>query len=561
MPCETPEYTLLHAKTAIDTREEHMTISTNVSRRGFLAGASTLAAIGATAGLVGCAPATPSNSGSQSTEQEVALKTAEETKECDVLVVGLGASGLMAAYGAASKGANVIAIDTASDMTGVTNVRTSGAWCVGSSLQKASSGDQLTIREAMDHINNGTNYQSNQKALRAIFGAGGRAIDILVENGMDFRTDFDLTGDEANISTKGVHWYNLTGEDRAAVFQNVVDGAGVECLFSTTAENIILEDGKVAGVQCDWDGTVLDIKAKAVVMCSGGFLGNEEMVAEKFAGAKIVVMGNEACVGTGINMSVAAGAQIGKCFSISMNEYGGANDLATPTYAFRPNTGTNDAMRLPVFGTLMVDAEGDRFINEGFVCERCMFAAEPFVREKYYYALADSALMAKYASEPASTFFGDERMKTMFADTVMSDILTHFDKAVEEGWAFKADTIAELAEYFDLTNLEETVAEYNAACEAGVDELFFKDAKYLDPIAEGPFYVIQSQPAGWLSLGGIKSNAAGQALNAEGKPVEGLYVAGADADLFTSPYYQMASGNGFCLASGLLAGESAGESI
>ena len=64
-------------------------------------------------------------------------------------------------------------------------------------------------------------------------------------------------------------------------------------------------------------------------------------------------------------------------------------------------------------------------------------------------------------------------------------------------------------------------------------------------------------PAGWLSLGGIKTNAAGQALDAHNHAVAGLYVAGADADLFTSPYYQMASCNGFCLGSGIVTGEAA----
>ena len=258
-------------------------------------------------------------------------------------------------------------------------------------------------------------------------------------------------------------------------------------------------------------------------------------------------------------MAQAAGAQIGKCFSISMNEYGGANDLASPTYAFRPNTGENEPLRLTVFGGLLVDPEGDRFINEGFVCERCMFAAEPFVREKFHYAVADSAFIKELTTRPASDFFGDERMKGMFAETVMSDLEAQFDKAIGEGWAFKADTIAELAEHFGLTNLEATVEEYNAACASGIDELFFKDAKYLNALTTPPYYVVQSQPAGWLSLGGIKSNAAGQALDADGKPVAGLYVAGADADLFTSPYYQMASGNAFALGSGLLAGENAGE--
>lgn len=532
-----------------------------VSRRSFLAGTGAIAALAA-AGIAGCAPKADSTEETGSnTSSASQLKTADETKECDILVVGLGASGLMAAYGAASNGAHVIAIDTGSDMAATTNVRTSGAWCVGSSLQKAAAGEQLSIKEAMDHINNGTNYQTNQKVLRSILGASGRAIDILVENGMEFRNDFNLIGESANINTRGVHWYVQTGEDRAAVFQNVADNAGVECLFSTTAETAIIEDGKLAGVQCDSSGKVLDIKTKAVIMCSGGFLGNPDMVAEHFAGAKIVVMGNEECKGAGINMAMEAGAQLGKCFSISMNEYGGANDTATPTYAFRPNMGTNDAMRLTVFGGLMVDAEGDRFINEGFVCERCMFAAEPFVREKYHYALADDAFIERLSTEPAGNFFGDARMKGMFAEVIMSDLRDQFDKAVEEGWAFKADSIAELADHFGLTNLVETVEEYNAACEAGEDGLFFKDAKYLNALTQPPYYIIQSQPAGWLSLGGIKTNASCQALDADGHPVAGLYVAGADADLFTSPYYQMASGNAFSLSSGLIAGETAAANI
>ncbi|EQI11789.1 UNVERIFIED_ORG: FAD binding domain protein [Clostridioides difficile F501] len=531
-----------------------------VTRRSFIAGAGTLAALAA-AGLAGCSPSAQSNAGTQEEQGSIELKQADSTRECDVVVVGLGASGLMAAYGAASKGASVIAIDTGTNMAATTNVRTSGAWCVGSKLQKEAGGDPLTIQEAMDHINNGTNYQSNQKTLRAILGASGRAIDILVENGMEFRTDFDKTGSEATINTRGVHWYNLTGDDRAAVFQAVADNAGVECLFGTIAENIIMENGSATGVQCSSGSNVVDIKAKAIIMCSGGFLGNPDLVAERFAGAKIVVMGNPSCTGAGIDMAIEAGAQLGKCFSISMNEYGGANDLASPTYAFRPGTGSNDALRLTVFGGLMVDAEGDRFINEGFVCERCMFAAEPFVREKYHYAVADSAFINRLSTEPASEFFGDERMKGMFAETIMSDLVDQFDKAIEEGWAFKADTIAELGQHFDLTNLEETTRAYNAACEAGADELFFKDAKYLSALTEPPFYIVQSQPAGWLSLGGIKSNASFQALDADGKPIPGVYVAGVDADLFTSPYYQMASANAFALSSGLIAGEAAGEAI
>ena len=527
-----------------------------LSRRGFVAASGAAAAAGlmAQAGLgAGAARA------DEAAMANVVVPAGEASSsyEADVVVVGLGASGLLAAHGAAAAGAKVVALDAAESMVGVTNVRTSGAWGVGSSLQKQFA-EQLTLQQAMDHINDGTNYQSNQKALRAALGSTGRAVDALSAAGMEWTHAFDSTGDDATINNLGVHWYGLKGEDRAAVFSNMMEQDGVECFFGCTAQSALFDgDGNICGVQAVGpDGELVDFRGRAVVMCTGGFLGNPQMVAELFAGAEMVCMGNATNKGAGIKLAQQAGAQIGKCFSISMNEYGGANTKASITYAFRPDT-CNDAMRLPVFGGLLVDAEGGRFINEGFMCERCMFAAEPVVREGYHYAIADAAFMNRLATEPVSDFYGDARMKGMFDGVVLSDLLEQFEAAVEEGWAFKADTLAEVAEHFDLVNLEATVEEYNGYCENGSDEQFFKDAAYLNPVAEGPFYVVQSMPAGWLSLGGIKTNAAGQALDAHNHAVVGLYVAGADADLFTSPYYQMASCNGFCLGSGIVTGEAA----
>ncbi len=530
----------------------------NVTRRGFLAGSGLLAASVAAAGLVGCASPKQGQSGDGASNEK--KKAASETIETEVLVVGLGASGILAAYGAASKGAKVIGIDIAESMSGVTNVRTSGSWAVGSTLEKEGP-SPYTIQEAMDFVNGKTNYQSNQKALRAIMEAGGRAIDALSSAGMKWRTNFDLPANDENFANRGIHWYDLKGDDRAAVFSSLLDTAGVECMFGTTAESAIMENGKLVGIQCTSDSKVVDIKAAAIVMATGGFLGSPEMVARYFAGGSIVAMGNPVCTGTGINISIDAGAQVGKTFSISANEYGGSNLKATPQYAFRPNTGTNDALRLPVFGGLLVDAEGNRFINEGFACERAMFAGDTFIREKYCYAVADQTFIDRLSNEPVSDFYGDERMKGMFEGIVMSDFEAQFDKAVEEGWAFKADTVEELSEHFGQTKLAETVAEYNGYCEKGIDELFFKDAKYLQPLVQGPYYIVQSQAGGWCSLGGIKTNASCQALDADDKPVDSLFICGVDADIYTSPLYLMACENGFAIASGLIAGESAAEYV
>ena len=218
-------------------------------------------------------------------------------------------------------------------------------------------------------------------------------------------------------------------------------------------------------------------------------------------------------------------------------------------------------MRLPVFGGLLVDAEGARFINEGFMCERTMFAAEPIVREGYHYAVCDEAFMKRWETTPLPQFLGDARMQKMFDGVVASDIRDQFAKAEQEGWAFHADSLKELADHFGLVHLEETVEAYNGYCKAGSDDQFFKDAKYLTPLSEGPYYVVQSQPAGWLSLGGIKTDAYCQVVNADNKTVDGLFIAGADADLFPSPYYCAGMGNGFSIGSGLVAGQRAASQL
>ncbi len=110
-----------------------------ISRRSFLTGTG-LAAMGlaGAAALAGCAPEAPGKDKGDGAEEQAPAQKKEptQTKEADVVVAGLGAAGLLAAYGAASKGAKVVAVDAASSMAGTTNTRTSAAFAVGSSLQK-----------------------------------------------------------------------------------------------------------------------------------------------------------------------------------------------------------------------------------------------------------------------------------------------------------------------------------------------------------------------------------------------------------------------------------------
>ena len=360
--------------------------------------------------------------------------------------------------------------------------------------------------------------------------------------------------------------YNADADTRAQVFEDILAGRGVTTHLGTTAERLIVVDGAVVGVQCTDEHGTIDLFAPAVCMCSGGFLANEAMVAEHYAGAYIYPIGPGNCKGAGIQMAQSLGAQLGKNFSISMNDWGGANPKSTTglPYAFKVLRTSNEVLRFPVFGNLIVNDMGERFIDESRIAEETMYTAEPMIRNSHYYCVLDDAMMQAIATTDLTELLGNldnatASIRKLFSGFVMDDVYELFDTAVEEGWAYKADTIDELAESFGLEHLPETVKTYNAACEAGVDDNFFKKPEYLKKIETGPFYVTENITSGWLTLGGIKCDGNMRALNDKNKVIDGIFVAGADADIFQVPYYQGGSGNGFSLASGLIAGESAAE--
>lgn len=527
-----------------------------LSRRAFVGGA-------ALAGGITCAAM-----GGVDTSQGRGVALADETqgspaaqRECDVLVVGLGTSGLMAAVGAAKQGASVIAVDRAATLAGTTNCYTHGPFIVGSKFQLQYD-NPLTVQEAVTALQEKSNYAYNSSALRSTLAATGRAADILIDDaGFTFdNSPFPESTPESEMINRAAHTYGENGEARAAKFQAMLDANGVECLLDTQATGLVLEEGVVRGALCASGDGDLAIYAKAVVLCTGGFLNSPDLQKQYLAGAKVVAKSVAVCDGAGITMAQSAGAQLGKAFSVVMNEYGGANEKAEPitgSNAFSsPNPG-NDLLRAAHFGCLFVDANGRRFVNEGYLAENPFYSGEPLTRQSVYYAILDEAYMSRLETEPFADFFHTVKMVKGAADMVLSNVRDQFAEASEQGWAFSADTLGELAQVCGLAGLEETVEAYNAACEAGADDEFYKDPSYLTGLGDGPFYAIELQPSAYMSLGGIKCNGSCQALDADNKVIAGLYVAGGDADIHTSPYLQNGSANGFALGSGLVAGEAA----
>ena len=539
--------------------------ASSLSRRSFVGlGALGALALGA-AGLAGCAPQGEGQADAGDGAAAKELPAADRTEECDVAVVGMGVTGVIASSAAAQAGAKTVGIDCVSGIDATNAVNTAGIWAV-ESAEELKYDDHLTVEDMFDFIWSGTHYQSNARALRNLLPAGGKAIDLAMEGGAQFIFPFAEADESMGLLNRGGHIWATSGTERGAQLQGCMDRYGVDSRWECEATSLLTEGGAVKGVRyTDADGREVDLKAKSVIVCTGGFIQNLEMVQEHYAGARMYGPGNQRNDGAGISMAMAAGAQMGKNFSTSINESGACNVNATTRFVGQ-DYNTTPLHCLPLLGGLFVNKDGVRFMDEGKMATETMYCAEPLLRESTYYVILDQAEVEELMSTPLVDFVAPSAYANMapvvqmsFEGVTLTSTADTLETAVSEGWAWKADDLAGLAEQTGLPGLEATVSEYNGFCSAGKDELMFKSADFLKPVETGPFYAVELNVAAWLTLGGIKTDECCRALDADNNVIDGLFVAGADGDFWAVPYHQGGSAQGFCYASGYLSGTTAAQ--
>ena len=373
----------------------------------------------------------------------------------------------------------------------------------------------------------------------------------------------------------GFHLITNSLDERVELWNKALEEAGVQVLFNTTATGLLMDGDKAVGVTAKKaDGTSVTVNAKAVIIASGGYLGNRDL-QEKFLKTRklnAAAGGNSLCTGDGIMMAEDAGAVLCKTFGYCPCEYGGTNSKASRP-AKQDKYDQNYAFKFGLYGNLLVDQEGKRFINEGLLCDYPMsYGSEQIILNAPWYGIVDQAYVdamstiglydytiAKGAEPVEGKWFIGNYFKGRILDKLPEDI----EEGIREGWLAKADTLEELAEKFGLTDLPATVARYNEYCDKGVDEEFGTNPWYLSKIEKGPFYAVQCEPSAWSTFGGIRTDDKLRALKADNTPMEGLYVVGTDnGSLYYSPYYDVPGFcYGLCVDSGYIAANEAVEYI
>ena len=230
--------------------EDAAPMGEGISRRSFL-GLGALGAAGLAAlGLAGCAP--QANNAAQVGSADVAVEapTAEElpaadTEEsCDVVVVGLGTSGLVAASAAAKEGAKVIGLDRSASMGATNAAMVSGVWAVESSPELQYD-NHLTTKDMFDFIWTSTHYQTNAPLLRNVLPASGKGIDLMIEGGVPFMFAFEGADENTLMLNRGGHIYATSGAERAEALQGMLDKFGVDSRWDAEVTNLLIEDGAV----------------------------------------------------------------------------------------------------------------------------------------------------------------------------------------------------------------------------------------------------------------------------------------------------------------------------
>ncbi len=501
---------------------------------------------------------------------------ADETYDVDICVIGCGGSGFMASITAGKLGAKVLTVEKASSVAGVNGIKVSGPFAVDTSVLHAKEGGTtLEVDEVFQHVMNYTHWTPNPSLIHRCLEESKNAVENLVGIGYEmkeanFRFETPFIGEKG-----GFHLVTNALEDRVELWNKALEDAGVEVLFNTAATGLIMDGDKAVGVTAKKDdGTNVTINCKAVIIASGGYLGNRDL-QEKFLKTRnlnAAAGGNSLCTGDGIMMAEDVGATLCKTFGFCPCEYGGTNPKASRP-AKQDKYDQNYAFKFGLYGNLLVDQEGKRFINEGLLCDYPMsYGSEQIILNAPWYGIVDQAYVdamttiglyeytiAKGATTDEGVWFIGNYFKGRILDKLPEDL----EEGIREGWVAKADTLEELAEAFGLTNLPETVKKYNEYCDKGVDEEFGTNKWYLSKVETGPFYAVQCEPSAWSTFGGIRTDDQLRALKPDNTPMQGLYVVGTDnGSLYYSPYYDVPGFcYGLCVDSGYIAANEAVEYI
>lgn len=481
----------------------------DVSRRSFLKGAGVAGTLVAGAALAGCAPQQPTapaidaNNPIEVAEEEAGtpnflkkpapITDIANTKDFDVVVVGAGNSGVVAALKALEEGAKVALVQKQAEASAF------GFEASGIDLETTSPAAKAAMVSLMMEC---CAWRPDRALLDAYANNSGEAVLWLrnhqIEIGIPSEGEFDVeyngyTGHFVQARPESTYMAATPALCEYAIEQ------GVEFFGSMPARQLVVEDGAVTGVIAGDDGGYTQFNAsKGVILCTGDYCCNPEMISTYCPDVDGFPPLTEGRDGDGHCMGVWAGGRIEPIGHTKM-----IHDFWMNSAPF-----------------MLVNNKGVRMADEYLPWWQMNTLMRPIMQE--------------FATDPDKAVIYsimDANWKEQAKGWMEIDprIEIHANGTPEETTT-TADSIEELAEKLDLdpATLQASVDRYNELVALGADEDFGKDARFLAPIEQPPFTAVMRDFNWGLSaiLGGLVVNADNQVLNESDEPIRGLYAAG-----------------------------------
>ncbi len=413
----------------------------------------------------------------------------EELKNSyDIIIVGAGGAGMTAALEAQAKGLNPVIFEKMPVAGGNTTKASSGMNASETKFQKEQGiedNNDLFYEETLKG-GHGTN---DKEMLRFFVDNSASAIEWLDTIGIRLN-NLTITG---GMNEKRTH----RPEDGSAVGQYIVDGLlknvqekDIPLFVNAEVKGITEKDGTVNGVDVLFNQTdEKSITAKAVIVTTGGFGSNMDMIKEVRSDLGDYVTTNQAgSTGDGIKMIEKLGGATVDLEQIQVH----------PTVQQEESYLIGEAVRGE--GAIMVSAEGKRFTNELDTRDK-VTAAINELPEKSAYLVFDSGVKSR------------------------AKAIEQYEKL---GFVLEGETIEALAEKMNVSSeeLKVTLDTWNKAVTNKDDQAFGRTTGIENDLASAPFYAIKIAPGIHYTMGGVKINTNTEVLNEDGQPISGLFAAG-----------------------------------
>ena len=460
----------------------------------------------------------------------------DSTVDADVVVVGAGGAGMTAAITAAAEGKTVVILESQS-MVGGNSVRATGGMNAGKTVYQdenefgESAGVEKTLKTAAEkyadnetitalaktvseqwaaYQANPTGYFDSVELMELDTMIGGKgindpelvetlcansadAIDWLDEHGITLHNVSSFGGASVKRIHRPVNAEGKTvsvGSYMIPLLQENCEKAGVKMMLDTTATEILTDaNGAAVGVKATGaSGETVTVNAKAVILASGGFGANLDMVVKYKPELKGFMTTNAPGIqGQGIEMAEAIGAATVDMDQIQIHPTVEANTAALITEGLRGD------------GAILINEEGQRFIDE--------------VGTRDVVSAAEIAQTGSYS--------------WLVVDQAMVDASGVIQGYIKKGYTVTGATYEELGKAMgvDAAAFAETMEKWNGYVEAKNDPDFGRTS-FANPLNTAPYYAVKVTAGVHHTMGGLKINANTEVLNEKGEVIPGLFAAG-----------------------------------